>query len=623
LFLQLSLSSQVYRLGERDLATRLELLFKRNMYSLALSLVQSEQQAALLGLPGADRAVIDMDPSDANDRLSFPYDYNIVTEIHKRYGDWLYVKGDHDAAMIEYCQTIPYLESSYVIRRYLDVQKMDLLAKYLEALHDKAAATPDHTTLLLNCYAKARDAAKLDAFLNGGGKELPFDVDTAITVCRSAGYHKQALDLARRYLHHDSAVRIQVEDLRTYNDAMDYISGLAFGDAAALMVRYGGVLVDQVPEHATEVLTRLCTGWYPIVRARRETSPVALVQDDDRPRSALATGLGISSRSGKGTPASSRPATPSTFAQDSISGMRSGLDRIVSAASAALPIPGGRSRTPAGAAKGGTTPTASPSPMVSSSLPASGLRPSSWASPSPLGPAGDLALADDRDALFSRKDSSRSYAPPPSTASLPRANAGEFIQLFAGQSKVLSPPTTGEDGMTHVAPTLTAEQVATKDEIKTKYCVKFLELVLERRGKGKLYSASEVERSLTSQGGVQMVGLDEAETGLVLDGASFKNAEDESGVEVENKVLWNTLLELYLGGTIIGTLVVDKERSLTPSGAELSTTPGSLGHRRNLSAGAVSSTSNNSRPKSPSVVEDWKTKAMSLLKDPNVGLWAF
>ena len=45
-------------------------------------------------------------------------------------------------------------------------------------------ASSDHTTLLLNCYTKLRDVAKLDAFIQGDGSmtkdSLHFDVDTAI-----------------------------------------------------------------------------------------------------------------------------------------------------------------------------------------------------------------------------------------------------------------------------------------------------------------------------------------------------------------------------------------------------------------------------------------------------------
>lgn len=45
-------------------------------------------------------------------------------------------------------------------------------------------ASCDHTTLLLNCYTKLKDVAKLEAFIQGDGRlergALNFDVDTAI-----------------------------------------------------------------------------------------------------------------------------------------------------------------------------------------------------------------------------------------------------------------------------------------------------------------------------------------------------------------------------------------------------------------------------------------------------------
>jgi hypothetical protein len=50
----------------------------------------------------------------------------------------------------------------------------------------QGAASSDHTTLLLNCFTKLKDVAKLDAFIQGDGSmtrdSLHFDVDTAIKV---------------------------------------------------------------------------------------------------------------------------------------------------------------------------------------------------------------------------------------------------------------------------------------------------------------------------------------------------------------------------------------------------------------------------------------------------------
>ena len=40
-----------------------------------------------------------------------------MAEILKQYGDWLYRKGNHAAAMDQYLKTVPHLEPSYVIRK--------------------------------------------------------------------------------------------------------------------------------------------------------------------------------------------------------------------------------------------------------------------------------------------------------------------------------------------------------------------------------------------------------------------------------------------------------------------------------------------------------------------------
>lgn len=67
--------------------------------------------------------------------------------------------------MLKYNRTIGKLEPSYVIRQFLDAQRIHNLTSYLQALHERGLANPDHTTLLFNCYTKLKDLSKLDQFL--------------------------------------------------------------------------------------------------------------------------------------------------------------------------------------------------------------------------------------------------------------------------------------------------------------------------------------------------------------------------------------------------------------------------------------------------------------------------
>lgn len=111
-------------------------------------------------------------------------------------------KGDYSGAIGEYVKTVGHLEPSFVIRKYLDAQRIPQLCTYLKELHLKLlpppaayayvsgvaagpgarggglaiarpldggraqqVLQPEHTMLLLNCYAKLRDNAALELFI--------------------------------------------------------------------------------------------------------------------------------------------------------------------------------------------------------------------------------------------------------------------------------------------------------------------------------------------------------------------------------------------------------------------------------------------------------------------------
>ena len=97
-------------------------------------------------------------------------------------------------------------------------------------------ANSDHTTLLLNTYTKLKDVSRLDSFIKTESKrssnsadsrdELPFDLETAIRVCRQAGYYEHASYLAKKYERHEDYLRIQIEDAGNYADALAYLRKL-------------------------------------------------------------------------------------------------------------------------------------------------------------------------------------------------------------------------------------------------------------------------------------------------------------------------------------------------------------------------------------------------------------
>jgi hypothetical protein len=153
----------VFQLSEKDTQTKLEVLFKRHLYSIAIELAHNSQ-----------------------------YDANAIVDIFRKYGDHLYSycfyfmcfiflwktlinfdslcfvilrKGDYDLAMTQYIKTIGRLEPSYVIKKFLDAQRINNLILYLQKLHEAGLANANHTTLLLNCYTKLKEFQKLDEFI--------------------------------------------------------------------------------------------------------------------------------------------------------------------------------------------------------------------------------------------------------------------------------------------------------------------------------------------------------------------------------------------------------------------------------------------------------------------------
>ncbi|KAK9883118.1 hypothetical protein WA026_001317 [Henosepilachna vigintioctopunctata] len=229
--------NQVYHLDEKDLQSKLSLLFKKNLYDVAIRIAKSQQ-----------------------------YDTEGLVDIFKQYGDHLCYKGDYTGAIEQYIKTIGKLEPSYVIRKFLDSQHIDKLIMYLQALHKEKVANEDHTTLLLNCYTKLSNTLGqnegLREFILSKDKDMSYDVDIAIKVCRQ-GSPNEALMLAKQHEKHDWYIKLLIEDHQKYLEVLDYISGLSFENAETYMRKYGNILIQKVPEDSTQFLKTLCTNYKP------------------------------------------------------------------------------------------------------------------------------------------------------------------------------------------------------------------------------------------------------------------------------------------------------------------------------------------------------------------------
>ena len=293
----LTLDGKVRLYKEKTLQQRLDMLYQRNLYHLAIELARKS------GLDAKQQNV-----------------------IFRKFGDYLYQKGSYDEAMVQYIKAIDSTEPSQVIRKFLDTQRIHNLIEYLEELHEHHRATADHTTLLLNCYAKLKDIDKLEAFIKSPG-DLKFDLDTAISMCRQGGYYEQAVYLAKQHSEHDLVVDILVEDAKQYDDALDFIWHLDPEATYASLMRYARVLIEHCPKDTTQLFIDYYTGKY-------------------RPRLAAPTAAGVA--------AATEAAGASGFAYGAVSGL-AGLITLPYYGSSGTATPGGAGPTGAAAAAAAAT----------------------------------------------------------------------------------------------------------------------------------------------------------------------------------------------------------------------------------------------------------------------------
>lgn len=256
----LTIDGKLFRYHERTFQQKLDILYQRKEYLVAIILAKK----------------YNVDPVQQN-------------VIFRRYGDYLYQKGDYDTAMQQYLRAIDNTEPSQIIRKFLDNQHIRNLIEYLEALHEEGKATSDHTTLLLNCYAKLKDVDKLEAFIKQPG-ELKFDLDTAIIMCRQGGYYEQAAFLARRHDEHGLVVDIMIEDLKWYAEAVAYIIRLDPKDAYPNFMKYGTVLLENCAIETTQLFIDYFKGQY---RPRKD----AVIVQEAPPQQEESAGFGTAARS--------------------------------------------------------------------------------------------------------------------------------------------------------------------------------------------------------------------------------------------------------------------------------------------------------------------------------------
>uniref|UniRef100_A0A7I4YPJ2 Vacuolar protein sorting-associated protein 11 homolog n=1 Tax=Haemonchus contortus TaxID=6289 RepID=A0A7I4YPJ2_HAECO len=213
------------KLTEKSLNAKLDILFKKNLYDVAIILAKNNKD-------GAEH----------------------LKAIHAKYGDYLYGKADFDGAINEYKETIGMLEPSYVIKRYLEGSRLRQLCVYMEALHETNRYNLHHTSILLHCYAQLEEREKMMKFLEKISKDRKTDMAAVFDVLRSLKLSEDASLFAVKLGMHDYALSMMVEDLGRHAVAIKYISKRTPAETCSFIEKYGHLLFEACPNETVDLL---------------------------------------------------------------------------------------------------------------------------------------------------------------------------------------------------------------------------------------------------------------------------------------------------------------------------------------------------------------------------------
>lgn len=246
-----------WELVDKPLMAKWDHLFRAHLFLQALPFLYAHAaRLPYARLPTLSPSAVILPPRP-QERRRVSTTSMLVADVYRRYGEHLYARGDFEGAMQQFIKTLGVVSPSYIIRQFLDAQRLQYLTAYLEALHKRHLANADHTTLLLHCYTKLRHTEALDRFIRAS--DVSFDVHVAMDVCRRAGCVAQAAYLAAEHQEHDTYLSIQVREAHDATAALAYVRALSPADALAYVRPYVHALLEAAPREMCDVLVHLYT----------------------------------------------------------------------------------------------------------------------------------------------------------------------------------------------------------------------------------------------------------------------------------------------------------------------------------------------------------------------------
>jgi hypothetical protein len=239
-------TGRVHRVSEVSFDTQIEELCTANMFLQALGSCEKERARRRVS------AVVD----DCTARAA---------RVHLLFGDHLCHRGEYEAAVDAYINTIGFVETSHVIKIFLQGSgDVSQLRRYLTELVNRDLATGDHISLLMQMYLDANESSQIDELVNQlclrrGKLAASLDAATAIKVLRRGGFVQHALDIAESYDKDDEYVSILMDDRLAYDEVLEYLKTRPRVFAEAQLLRHGAELIKNAGSATTRMVMELCT----------------------------------------------------------------------------------------------------------------------------------------------------------------------------------------------------------------------------------------------------------------------------------------------------------------------------------------------------------------------------
>lgn len=203
-----------------------------------------------------------------------------IMEIKKKYGYYLYNKGEFNDSIDQFIGCIKLGKTSEIISKFKESSQIQYLIRYLEKIIDLKISNINHVNLLLTCYCKLKKISEFEKFINDIKIDQDFDIvddenfkkfdlEKIIQLCKENEYYNLALLISEKFNLSSKVLNIQLNDLKNPHLSINYIKSLSIEDLLRVLIDNLNQLLNELPNETTQLLIDVFTGKYkPTTKSR-------------------------------------------------------------------------------------------------------------------------------------------------------------------------------------------------------------------------------------------------------------------------------------------------------------------------------------------------------------------